>query len=157
MHAGKLIEDSTKTKKLPVALYHYRRWLGSLDHHDRQLHTYYPSHRNIKWHSALLLGLLKIAVNNTWILVNQLQYQTSLKDVEIAIIKHLSNSNTLRKDLFKPVSAMKYDHFDHWPESATKGPCVFCLSNNTHSNSSYQCTKCKVRLHVLCFQKYHLK
>ena len=71
---------------------------GSLDHHDRQLHTYYSSHRNIKWHSVLLLSLLKIAINNTWILINQLQHQQiSLKDVEIAIIKHLTGSNTLRR------------------------------------------------------------
>jgi hypothetical protein len=157
MHAGKSISDSTGTKTLPLALYNYRRWLGSLDHHDRQLHTYYPSHRNIKWHSALLISLLKIAVNNTWIVANQLQQQVSLKDVELAIIKHLSGSNTLRKDSFKPVAAKRYDHIDHWPESTTLGPCVHCLSNNKHSNSSYKCTKCKVRLHTLCFQQYHVK
>ena len=44
-----------------------------MDHHDRQLHSYYPIHRNIKWHSALLLGLLKIAVNNTWTVARQQQ------------------------------------------------------------------------------------
>ena len=147
MHAGKLISNSTRTKALPMVLYHYRRWLGSLDHHDRQLHAYYPSYRNIKWHSALLLELLKIAVNNTWILINQLQDQEiSLKDVEIAIVKHLTKSNTLRRDFFKPVSAIKYDHFDHWPEETNKGSCVVYLTTEKKSNTSYQCSKCKVKL-----------
>ena len=82
--------------------------------------------------------------------------QLSLKEVEIEIIKHLSNSKTLRKDHLKPGTAMRYDHTDHWPEEATKVSCVFCLSNDKHSNTVYKYSKCKVKLHTLCFKKYHV-
>lgn len=157
MNGGKAMKSNSATKVLPAALFYYRKWLGSVDHHDRQLHAYYPMHRNIKWHNALLLGLLKIAVNNTWIVAKQQQPDLSLKEAEQHIVKHLSSSNTLRKDSLKPVAALRYDHIDHWPEEATKGRCVHCLSSDKKSNSSYQCSKCKVHLHVLCFKKYHLE
>ena len=67
MVGSKLMQSDSTVKSLPAALWHYRKWFASVDYHDRQLYSYYPIHRNIKWHSALLLGLLKIAVNNTWI------------------------------------------------------------------------------------------
>ena len=70
MNGGKTMKSESTSKTLPAALYYYRKWLGALDHHDRQLHAYYPTHRNIKWHNAFLLSLLKIAVNNTWIINN---------------------------------------------------------------------------------------
>ena len=157
MVGGKPIQNNSKTQTLPASLYYYRRWLGALDHHDRQLHAYYSKHRNIKWHCALLMALLKICVNNTWIVTNQLELKLSLKEVEEHIIKHLSGTYTLRQDTLKPVPALRYDHVDHWSESFKKGPCVLCLTDDKHSNTSYRCSKCKVRLHVLCFQKYHLE
>lgn len=157
MNGGKPMKSESNVKILPAALWHYRKWLGSVDHHDRQLHSYYPIHRNIKWHNAFLLGLLKIAVNNTWIVAKQYQPDLSLKDVEKDLIKHLSNSNTLRRDSLKPVAALRYDHFDHWPESAKKGYCALCLISGKKSDTSYQCSKCLVKLHVLCFKKWHLE
>lgn len=94
MLGGKSIYSPTSDKVLPAALYYYRQWLGAVDHHDRQLHLYWSMHRNLKWHSALLQALLKIAVTNTWVLANELQIQhkvLGLKEVTEAIIHHLAN------------------------------------------------------------------
>ena len=157
MFRWKPITSKSITKVLSSALYYYRKWLGSLDHYDRQLHAYYPLHRNIRWHNFLLLSFLKIAVNNTWIIANQLDIVCTLKETEQYLIKHLVSLHTLRKDEFKPVTAVRYDHFDHWFKEATKGFCILCLSNSKKSNTFYQCSKCKIHLHVLCFKKYHLE
>ena len=80
-----------------------------------------------------------------------------LKEVELEIIRHFSQSNTTRKDNAKSVTFIRFDHYDHWPEETNKGSCVLCLSTDKKSNTSYQCSKCKVKLHVLCFQKYHVE
>ena len=44
MNGGKTMKSESTSKTLPAALYYYRKWLGALDHHDRQLHAYYPTH-----------------------------------------------------------------------------------------------------------------
>ena len=89
--------------------------------------------------------------------VNQLDLSYTLKKTEQQIIRHLASLNALRKDEFKPVAAAKYDHLDHWSEEAIKGSCVLCLLSGKKSSTSYQYSKCKVHLHVLCFKKYHVK
>ena len=138
------MKSNSNVKLLPAALFYYRKWLDSVDHHDRQLHSYYPIHRNIKWHNAFLLGLLKIAVNNTWIVAKQQQPDLSLKEVQKSLIKHLSGSTTLRKDHLKPAVALRYDHVDHWSEEAKKGFCAQCLADDKKSDTAYQCSKCKL-------------
>ena len=155
MNGGKSITNSSKTLTLPASLYYYRKWLGALDHHDRQLHAYYPNHKNFKWHNAFLNGILKIAVNNTWIIANELKMDLSLKEVEYLIIKHLTGSHSLRKDNLVPLTNLRYDHSNHWPISTKKGSCVHCKSNDKNSSSSYMCSKCNVRLHINCFKEYH--
>jgi hypothetical protein len=160
MLAGKSIHSPTTNKVLPVALYYYRQWLGSVDHHDRQLHLYWPLHRNLKWHSALLQALLKIAVNNTWVMYNELNPNDKymgLKEVTKAIIHHLTKDTTLRRDTQRPLTLTRLDNKDHWPEKVKQGRCVQCQKVSKDSNTSYGCTKCKVHLHVECFMKYHLQ
>ena len=53
-------------------------------------------------------------------MAKQQQFNLLLKETEQHIIKHLSSSNTLRKDSLKPVAALRYDHIDHWPEEAKR-------------------------------------
>ena len=158
MVADKLVSSDKSNKSIPIALYYYRLWLGSVDQHDRQVHQYWPHHKNLKWHSAFLMAILKIAISNTWIIYNYLHKSDkpfSIKDITSTIIKHLSGITTLRGDDNKPSELLKRDQINHWPESAKKNNCVQCLKVGKKSSTSYQCTKCNVHLHPLCFQKYH--
>ena len=64
---SKPMKSNSAVKILPATLWHRRKWLSFVDYHDRQLHAYYLTHRNIKWHTVLPFSLLKITINNTWI------------------------------------------------------------------------------------------
>lgn len=149
------IANAAGTKQIPQSLYYYRMWLGAVDHFDRQLHLYLSGHRNIKWHQALLGGLLKIAVNNTWVIYKELGHEITLKDTILAIIEYLGGDHSLRKEANRPAAFLRYDGLYHYPASASKQRCAQCLSNGTASNTSYKCSKCDVHLHPLCFETYH--
>lgn len=151
------IYNHDHSMKLPWSLYYYRKWLGSVDHFDRQLHLYLYPHRNIKWHQALLPALLKMAVNNTWVIRRQSDANITLKEVTVAIINHLSGTHTLRNYVNRPVSLLRYDGYGHWSNRTKKGKCAYCKSQGTLSNTPYQCGKCNVRLHPDCMEDYHTK
>lgn len=153
----KPIQNSNQTKQLPQALYYYRKWLGSVDHFDRQLHSYFIQHRNYKWTSSLLAALLKMAVNNTWIIRRHFNPSITLKETMSEIVEHLTGNHSVRGDNNRPLSLMTYDRLNHWTEPASKNDCVYCLSQNKQSKTTYQCSKCHVHLHPLCMQLYHTK
>src|SRR5688572_19765844 len=92
------------------------------------LHLYFPFHRNYKWTIAFLKGLLKICINNTWIIFNELGNNMNLMDVTYTIIHHLTGSYTQRVNVNKPLFRSQFDKIDHWPEKAKKNNCVQCLS-----------------------------
>jgi hypothetical protein len=142
---------------LPQGLYYYRKWLGGLDHFDGQLHLYLNSHRHIKWTQALLGALLKIAVNNTWVIRRQFIEDLDLKTVIKEIIIHLAQQHTVRKDNNRPASLKRYDGLNHWIESGSNKDCVQCLKGDKRSKTTYKCSKCNVPLHALCMQLYHEK
>jgi hypothetical protein len=151
------ILSSDGRKRLPQAMYFYRKWLGSVDHFDRMLHLYLFPHRNLKWHQALLPALLKIAVNNTWIIYNNLGNKASLKEVELEVIQHLSGDHTLRVGNTRPGLKRRHDGFGHWPTHDLKRPCAECRNSGTASNTSYSCERCNVHLHPTCMKLYHEK
>jgi hypothetical protein len=153
--ADRAIYNTERTTRLPWALYYYRRWLGAVDHFDRQLHLYLYPHRNIKWHQALLPALLKMVVNNTWVVANYYDYDVSLKDVTHVIISHLSGTYTTKGLSNRPLPLQRYDGQDHWSIKTSPNKCAHCKSNNILSNTSYQCSKCDVRLHPECMKPYH--
>lgn len=155
--ADKIIYNHDRTQKLPWALYYYRKWLGSVDHFDRQLHLYLYPHRNIKWHQALLPALLKIVVNNTWIVARQDNPDLTLKEVIQTIISHLSGDYTVKGFSNRPSSFLRYDGLNHRSKPALANKCAHCRSQGKLSNTTYQCGKCGVRLHPDCMEDYHTK
>jgi len=154
--AGKSVSSkSDPSKSMPIAAYYYRAWLGNIDHFDCQLHNYLYSHKHIKWHQALLPALLKIAINNTWIIKKQLQPGITLKKVAVEVIDILENNHTLKKRS-RPISIARFDGMNHWMVlSQSSKPCVYCQKQNTRSNTSYICEKCNVFLHPKCSKLYH--
>lgn len=154
--ADQLVYNSSQSKQLPLGIYRYREFLGPVDHFDRQLHLYYPRTRNIKWTQALLRGLLKIAVNNTYIIAKEMNLCTSLKETELDIIDHLSGTHTMRQDSNRPTYQQRTTGFGHFPVKNPKAaPCAECKKGNKKSNTVYLCAICKVHLHAECFAGYH--
>lgn len=121
------------------------------------LHLYFPQQRNIKWTSALLIGLLKMTVNNTWIIARHFNKALTLKKVMIQLIKHLAGTDTLRKDDNRPRNIKKFGGMEHWPEETTKNRCRQCQSQKINSKTSYKCSTCNVHLHPTCMKAYHTK
>lgn len=154
----KMLWNSNKSKQLPTSVYWYRKWLGPIDHADRQLHLYLPQHRNIKWTQALFRGLLKVAVNNCFIIAQQLEFVDSLLETELLLIDYMSNDHTLRQNVLKPVYMQKTTGTNHWPKKKAKSrDCAACLLKSKRSRTPYVCLTCGIHLHPDCFELYHCK
>lgn len=157
-NTNKTISNSENTKKLPLGIYWYRKWLGGVDHFDRWLHLYLTQHRNIKWTQALLAALLKIALNNTHILAIDSGIATDLKNTTLEVINHLSGSHTLRNDSNRPVYMKKTTGWGHFPKELDKSKnCANCKSNKSKSKTTFMCAICEVPLHPKCWIEYHEK
>lgn len=155
---GQWLRNSQNTKALPIGIYWYRKWLGNLDHFDRWLHQYLSEHRNIKWTMALLKALLKIAVNNTCILAQELGFGITLKECILQVVDHLAGTHSLREEASRPAYKVRTTGHGHWPKQLDKPrPCAYCMVNNKKSNTTYSCSICEAPLHALCFSLYHVK
>jgi hypothetical protein len=154
--ASEWIKNKSSSKQLPKGVYYYRQWLGGLDHVDKSLQMYMPQHKNLKWHQPLFLGLLEIALHNTWTIARYFRPDLPLKDVHTEMVKYLAGNHTLREDDKKPQSLKRYDNVGHYVDKSTKSKCVNCLSEGKQSNTPYICIKCGVHLHpAKCFINYH--
>jgi hypothetical protein len=117
---------------------------------------YFPTTRNIKWTQALLRGLLKIAVNDTNIIAQELQLSSCLRDTELEIIDHLAGNHTWRSDNSRPVHKVKTTGHGHFPIKATKkGRCEVCKKHGKDSSTTYLCAICQVHLHPEHMTEYH--
>ena len=154
-HSEKMVFNTLRNQKIPSGIYYYHQHLGPIDHFDRLLHLYYPHRCSIRWTDALLLGLWKMAVNNTNVIAQELGYSTSLKQTMESIISHLTGDYTVRSPEKMPVFKQRFDRKDHWPKPGEKVKCVQCRTNGKNSNTSFWCTKCDVTLHPECFESYH--
>ena len=66
--APEMVDNTEGNRQIFWILKKYRDCLGWVDQFDQSLHQYWYPHRNIKWTRALLLGLIKIAFTNAWII-----------------------------------------------------------------------------------------
>lgn len=112
-----IVIDPDTQKKFPKGIYYYRKWLGSVDHYDRWLNLYFNDHRKMKWTQALLNGLLKIAINNTFIIAKYFDSKLTLKKTILCIIKHLSGNHTVKSARYTSPSSGPADTQNHFPES----------------------------------------
>lgn len=154
----RIVQNQDNTKRLPAGIYWYRKWLGGVDHFDRWLHLYMQQHRNIKWTQALLVGLLKMTINNTLIIAKERGLNETLRTVTLHIIKHLSEENSLRKRKHRESFDTKKTTGNHYPSKREKSAlCRHCLDVKKKSKAQYECLDCNVPLHVDCWVLYHEK
>ena len=152
-----ITSKSISKKKIPAGIHWYRQWLGSVDHFDRYLHLYSHNHRHIKWTQALLDGLLKMAVNNTFIIAKYLRLTNTLKETTQVLIDQLSKNHITRTAIPKPSHIMSANDTFHMPIYSNKtSPCIYCQSQQKKTNTPYYCSTCRVYLHPKCFVFYHL-
>lgn len=154
--AGKMVSIPGTNKQLPEGILKYRQQLGNLDRFDRLLHLYLAGTRHIKWTGALLVGCLKIVVNNTYIIAKRLKLTNSLKDTMRQVIMHLSKGFTFRSKGLLGRNPEKSAGGDHFPKKEVMPKlCAQCKKNGRRSNTKYICPTCNSYLHPECFRNYH--
>ena len=141
---SKKVRVTNQNRDMPASIYWYRQWLGPIDHFDRLLHLYLWSHRNIKWTQALLSGVLKIAVNNTNIIAQQLNLTSNLRETELALIDHLAGDYSVRNTSSQVPFMVKKTGWGHFPERAfASSRCVYCKSQGKESKPAKKSSKSK--------------
>lgn len=153
------VSNTAGTRQIPWILRKYRDSLGWVDQFDQSLHQYWYQHRNIKWTRALLLALIKIALTNAWIIRRYYHpgENYSYRQFMLNVIDHLAGTTILRERNAPGTKGnTRYDGRNHYPVCTKRQKCDRCNNQQGYDSPIVKCRKCGVRLHIECFELYHI-
>ena len=64
------VDKNTKKKVRPSCADYYNQHMGYVDQADAAIHRYRPLRKNAKWTMVGFIFLLKLCINNAWVLIN---------------------------------------------------------------------------------------
>ena len=71
--------DVEKPAKIrPAVADYYNQHMGAVDQADAAIHRYWPANRTRKWTIVAFIFLVKLCINNAWVLLKNLSSASSL-------------------------------------------------------------------------------
>ena len=144
----------------PRIIAEYNQHMGGVDLCDRFLSEYRPTIKGKKWWFSLFIHGLNTLLVAAWRLhVNlggkcaQLDF---LRDVSRCLLKAgVVRTPRNRQNPRHPLIDVRFDRAGHKCEKGDKeGRCKL---QHCQRNTFYICSKCHVRLHQKCFDRYHVE
>jgi len=136
----------------------YNQYMGGVDLTDRFLSQYKPKIRSKKWWWTYFSYLLNTAVVAAWRLHcnlhsgdEKLSQLAFLRKVIVNLLSQVPNRKRSHATAFE--EDIRTDGFEHWPAVCPEKKrlrCKFCGKQSVN-----RCVKCKVALHIECFQQFH--
>ena len=141
-------DKKTKTRKatpIPPVAHSYRKNMGFVDAHDRNLSLYRVKIFSKKWWHVLFFNMLDMACSNAWIVYRNVNnVKVSQKKFRIELIKQLAEINVAKSKVHCPYLALK-----------TPRKCV--CTPDCQSRSRYRCSSCQKVFVIEHFMKGHCK
>lgn len=144
----------------PSIITEYNQHMGGVDLCDRFLSEYRPTIKGKKWWFSLFIHGLNTLVVASWRLhvslggkCTQLEF---LRDVTRCLLKVGAVGQRIPRERQNPrqqLADVRYDRAEHFCEKGTKEGR--CKVRECQRNTYYVCSKCNVRLHQKCFERYH--
>ena len=147
-------KDKTSASQQIVAILQaYRERLGRVDNVDGSLAQFMYPHRATKWTLALLRGVIRLCLHNTWVIVrSRSDDNLSIRLVIEEVIDHLASNIglRLRSASLLPTPARSRHKYDISP---IKSACLICSSSELvdPKRTFGICVACNVHIHKKCF------
>jgi len=149
-----------RLKIVPEIIYAYNKTKSGVDRVDQIISIYSSKRKTYKWTKAVFFYLLDICVFNSSILyfsqksVKAKNIQSKMSHFRTTLIEKYIHQN-------KSEFENRMNKAQHFPSYIKKQKeCKFCSKIFTIKRiprTNYECSRCKIALCVLCFEKYHLK
>ncbi|XP_070184500.1 piggyBac transposable element-derived protein 3-like [Littorina saxatilis] len=139
----------------------YNATMGGVDRADQNIAAYRISMRTKKWWWPFFSYTLDLVLQNAWLLYRRTDQPTvdlltfRRRVAQTYLMRHGAAATPLRvgRDLtFTPrvPEAVRRDRTGHFSCDSTQKRCAKC-----HKNTRKMCTKCRVGLHLHCFNEFH--
>jgi hypothetical protein len=148
--------------------------MGGVDRHDQVLASFPVMRRFVKGYRKMAFYMMDIAMFNSYVIYKKLKKGNNDKrnyvDYRVDLAEQILENVTLpeygtrgrQSHGHTPtrLQAKTWTHFPrNIPPTEKKNPtraCRVCASNKKRSETTWECDKCLVALHVPeCFRKYH--
>ncbi|CAK9820042.1 PiggyBac transposable element-derived protein 4 [Anthophora quadrimaculata] len=157
----------------PSCVIEYNRGMGGVDRQDQFLASFPLMRKSIKGYKKMFFYMFDIAVYNAYVLYSKLPNRTkqSMVNFRLNIAEDMLYNLSLpdypargRPSQSECPTRLQAKHWAHFPEhiSSTEKKklptkrCRVCAKNNIRSETTWQCKKCLVPLHVpKCFEIFH--
>lgn len=162
-----------RTKLKPNCVIDYNKGMGGIDLNDQMLACFPIMRKYLKGYKKLFFYMSDMALFNTYVINKQLQnpgkqsYVNYRIDIAEAILKYVQLPDYTKRvksaETATPLrlQAQYWAHFAKHIDGTPKKQhptrmCKVCYKNKKRSETTWECSKCKVALHVPdCFIKYH--
>jgi hypothetical protein len=159
----------------PKCILEYNKGMGGVDRHDQVLASFPVMRRFVKGYRKMAFYMMDIAIFNSYVIYKKLKKGNNDKrnyvDYRVDLAEQILENVTLPEygtrgrqshgDTPTRLQAKTWAHFPRNipPTEKKKNPtraCRVCASNKKRSETTWECDKCLVALHVPeCFRKYH--
>ena len=166
--------DKQKNKIMkPKCILEYNKGMGRIDQQDQMLACFPIMRKYSKGYRKVFFYMSDMALFNTFIMYKTIHNRRNegyvdfriniaealLKNVKLPEYKKCGRSAPSEDPL-----RLQAQHWAHFPKHIDSTPlkkkptrlCKVCTKHKIRSETSWECSKCKVALHLpKCFQKYH--
>ena len=161
-----MVQLDKKLKKLmkPTCILEYNKGMGTIDHQNQMLASF-PIMRKVIKGYKLFFYMSDMALFNTYILhktIHSRKRETyGLQKQFYKMFNYRTTKYVGNLHLPFRLQAQYWAHFSENfdPTPRKKNPtraCKVCYKHKIRSETKWECTKCKVALHLSeCVQKYH--
>ncbi|KAK2578804.1 hypothetical protein KPH14_012833 [Odynerus spinipes] len=157
----------------PKCVVEYNKGMIGVDRQDQMLACFPVMRKCMKGYRKIFFYLFDMALFNSYILYNKInigkrqRYAEYRVEIAELLLKNTPLPEYNRKgrlsngDLPQRLHAQHWSHFPKHidPTPAKLNParsCIVCRKHKKRSETTWECKKCKVALHVpTCFEKYH--
>ena len=169
-------EDKNIVK--PKCILEYNKGMGGVDRHDQVLACFPVMRKFVKGYRKMAFYMMDIALYNSYVIFKKVRnknrenaYRRNYVDYRVDLAEQLLENVTMPEyvtrgrqcqgDTPTRLQAKTCAHFPrHIPATEKKNnptrACRVCAGNKKRRETTWECEKCLVALHVPdCFRKYH--
>ena len=164
------VEKKYMTLPFPRLFQSYNGGMGGVDVLDGMVGCYRVPYRKKKWWFPIYTWSLSVHAVNAWKLRMRTKgkkepYLDFIRELVVEMFEtHGSADKALKVPVAPRSESFRFDKYDHWPRSTeedkkgkpSRRNCKFCtLQGKQDQKAVFQCSKCRVPLHIHCFMPYH--
>lgn len=144
-------EDSDQVNSIqaPKMVVEYSQFMKGVDKFNQNCAYYRNTHRSFKWYRSIIIWLLEISINNSYLLYEKMLGKDAMDTLSyrMSIIEEweeiYSNERNIPERVSNPIEECQLGHFD----DNRKGDCKYCSNRSiggVRVTTTWFCMSCKI-------------